>query len=134
MEIIKTIINTYGTEILGALLTALAGVLGMALKRLATQYVNTETKRSIARTVVQGVEQVYKDLHGQDKLDKAMEAAAAMLAEYGITVTEMELRMLLESALAEFNRVFDTQQTEKNQEIEKAQQERLEALDKAAAE
>lgn len=129
MEIIKTIINTYGTEILGALLTALAGVLGMALKRLATQYVNTETKRAIARTVVQGVEQVYKDLHGQEKLDKATEAAAAMLKENGITVTDLELRMLLESALAEFNRVFDaTKQTQK------AQQERLDALDKAAAE
>lgn len=108
MEIIKTIINTYGTEILGALLTALAGVLGMALKRLATQYVNTGTKQAIARTVVQGVEQIYKDLHGQEKLDKAMEAASAMLKEYGITVTELELRMLLESALAELNRVFDT--------------------------
>lgn len=129
MEIIKTIINTYGTEILGALLTALAGVLGMALKRLATQYVNTETKQAIARTVVQGVEQVYKDLHGQEKLDKAMEAAAAMLKENGITVTDLELRMLLESALAEFNRVFDA-----TKQIEKAQQERLDALDKAAAE
>ena len=129
MEIIKTIINTYGTEILGALLTALAGVLGMALKRLATQYVNTETKQAIARTVVQGVEKVYKDLHGQEKLDKAMEAAAAMLKENGITVTDLELRMLLESALAEFNRVFDSTKL-----TQKAQQERLDALDKAAAE
>ena len=129
MEIIKTIINTYGTEILGALLTARAGVLGMALKRLATQYVNTETQQAIARTVVQGVEQVYKDLHGQEKLDKAMEAAAAMLKENGITVTDLELRMLLESALAEFNRVFDSTKL-----TQKAQQERLDALDKAAAE
>ena len=102
------IINAYGTKILGAILTALAGIIGMALKHLATQYINTETKRSVARTVVQGVEQIYKDLHGQEKLDKAMEAAAAMLKEYGITVTELELRMLLESALAELNRVFDT--------------------------
>ena len=103
MEIITAIINAYGTKILGAILTALAGIIGMALKHLATQYINTETKRSVARTVVQGVEQIYKDLHGQEKLDKAMEAASAMLKEYGITVTELELRML-----AELNRVFDT--------------------------
>lgn len=108
MEIITAIINAYGTKILGAILTALAGIIGMALKHLATQYINTETKRSVARTVVQGVEQIYKDLHGQEKLDKAMAAASAMLKEYGITVTELELRMLLESALAELNRVFDT--------------------------
>ena len=123
------IINAYGTKILGAILTALAGIIGMALKHLATQYINTETKRSVARTVVQGVEQIYKDLHGQEKLDKAMEAAAAMLKENGITVTDLELRMLLESALAEFNRVFDSTKL-----AQKAEQERLGALDKAAAE
>lgn len=126
MEIITAIINAYGTKILGAILTALAGIIGMALKHLATQYINTETKRSVARTVVQGVEQIYKDLHGQEKLDKAMEAAAAMLKEYGITVTELELRMLLESALAELNRVFDTATVLPGIDAE--------ALDKVAAE
>lgn len=106
MEIIKAIVNTYGTEILGAILTALAGVLGLAVKNLATKYINTSVKRSVARTVVQGVEQLYKDLHGKEKLDKALEAAAAMLLENGITVTELELRMLIEAAVGEFNQVF----------------------------
>jgi hypothetical protein len=109
MEIIKAIVNTYGTEILGAILTALAGVVGLAVKNLATKYINTSVKRSVARTVVQGVEQLYKDLHGQEKLDKALEAAAAMLQENGITVTDLELRMLIEAAVGEFNQVFTTQ-------------------------
>lgn len=106
MEIIKEIVNTYGTEILGAILTALAGVVGLAIKNLATKYINTSVKRSVARTVVQGVEQLYKDLHGKEKLDKALEAAAAMLQENGITVTDLELRMLIEAAVGEFNQVF----------------------------
>ena len=106
MEIIKAIVNTYGTEILGAIFTALAGVVGLAIKNLATKYINTSVKRSVARTVVQGVEQLYKDMHGKEKLDKALEAAAAMLLENGITVTELELRMLIEAAVGEFNQVF----------------------------
>ncbi len=112
MEIIKEIVNAYGAEILGAILTALAGVVGLAVKNLATKYINTSVKRSVARTVVQGVEQLYKDLHGKEKLDKAMEAAADMLLENGITVTALELRMLIEAAVGEFNQVFTAQPLE----------------------
>jgi hypothetical protein len=106
MEIIKAIVNTYGAEILGAILTALAGVVGLAIKNLATKYINTSVKRSVARTVVQGVEQLYKHLSGEEKLGKALEAATEMLAAQGITVTDLELRMLLEAAVGEFNNVF----------------------------
>ena len=107
-NILLQIINTYGLEIIGTILTALAAALGMAAKNLATRYVNTKVKRDIARTVVQGVEQLYKALSGPERLDKAMEAAAEMLAAQGITVTELELRMLLEAAVGEFNDVFST--------------------------
>lgn len=108
MEILKEIINTYGMEIIGAILTALAGVVGLAVKKLATRYVNTEIKKSVARTVVQGVEQIYHTLGGPEKLAKALEAAAAMLAENGIYVTDLELRMLIEAAVGEFNDVFNS--------------------------
>ena len=106
MEIIKEIVNTYALEIIGAILTALAGVVGLAVKKLATRYINTEIKQSVARTVVQGVEQLYNTLNGEEKLAKALEAAAAMLAENGIYVTDLELRMLIEAAVGEFNEVF----------------------------
>lgn len=107
-KFILDIVNTYGLEIIGAVLTALAGALGLAIKNLAAKYVNTKIKRDIARTVVQGVEQVYKALSGPERLERAMEAAAEMLAAQGITVTELELRMLLEAAVGEFNDVFNT--------------------------
>ena len=102
------IINTYGLEIIGAILTALAGAIGLAIKKLAAKHIDTKVKREIARTVVQGVEQLYKHLDGKEKLNKALEAAAEMLAGNGITVTDLELRMLLEAAVGEFNNVFNS--------------------------
>jgi hypothetical protein len=108
MEIIKEIINAYGAEILGAILTAVAGVVGLAIKKLATKYINTQIKKDVARTVVQAVEQIYKTLGGPEKLAKAMEAAADMLQENGITVTDLELRMLIEAAVGEFNDIFNS--------------------------
>ena len=112
MEFIKLFISEYGTTILYAVLTALAGYIGIVAKRLYTKYVHDKTKQAVAKTVVQAVEQIYKDLHGEEKLNKALEAASEMLAEKGITITDLEMRMLIEAALAEFNRAFETEGTD----------------------
>ena len=100
-------INTYGLEIIMALLTAIAGYVGVVVKNLYAKYVNDKTKESVVKTVVQGVEQIYKDLHGEEKFYKALEAASDMLTEKGISVTEFELRMLIEASVAEFNKAFE---------------------------
>ena len=96
----------YLAEIVSALLSAFAVWLGLELKKLAQKYVNTQTKKDVARTVVQAVEQIYKDLHGEEKLAKALEAASEILTEQGIHVTGLELRTLIEDAVGEFNGVF----------------------------
>ena len=112
MEFIKLFISEYGTTILYAVLTALAGYIGIFAKKLYTKYVNDKTKQAVAKTVVQAVEQIYKDLHGEEKLNKALEAASEMLAEKGITITDLEMRMLIEAALAEFNKAFEQGNTD----------------------
>ena len=99
-------INTYGVPILYALLTALAGALANAIKALYTKYINDKTKQVVAKTAVQFVEQVYKDLHGDEKLGQALTAASEMLYEKGIAFTELEMRVLIEAAVGEFNNAF----------------------------
>ena len=106
MDFIKLFISEYGTTILYAVLTGVFAWLGVKVKALADKYLNDKIKRDAARTVVQAVEQVYKDLHGEEKLNQALTAASDMLAEKGITVTDLELRMLIEAAVAEFNEAF----------------------------
>lgn len=99
-------INEYGTTILYAVLTAIAGYIGIAVKTLYTKYINDKTKKDVVKTVVLGIEQIYKDLHGHEKLEAALKSASDMLAEKGISVTDLELRMLIEAAVAEFNEAF----------------------------
>ena len=101
------IFNSYLNQILLALLLALAGWLGVQIKTLYRKYVNTEIKQAVCRTAVRFVEQVYKDIHGPEKLAQAMKRASEMLAEYGITITEYELVSLLEAAVNEFNNAFN---------------------------
>ena len=99
-------INTYGLQILYAIITAIAGYIGIVVKNLVTKYINDKTKQSVAKSAVQFVEQVYKDMHGEEKLKAALSAASEMLAEKGITVTDLEMRVLIEAAVAEFNEAF----------------------------
>ena len=102
----EDILMQYFLKILGYILSAAAVWIGYELKKLAKKYVNTQTKKDVARTVVQAVEQMYKDLHGDEKLNKAMERASVMLEEQGVHVTTLELRTLIEDAVGEFNGVF----------------------------
>ena len=84
----------------------LFGIFGMIAKSMAAKYLDNDTKRTMARIVVQFVEQAYKDLHGKDKLAAALTALSGMLAEKKIYATEAEMTVLIEAAVAEFNEVF----------------------------
>lgn len=103
---IKEFINEYGMTILYTLLTAFAGYIGLWIKSLYTKYINDMTKKEVVRTCVKAVEQLYKNLHGEEKYNEVVKSASEMLSAKGITITELEIKMLIESAVAEFNGAF----------------------------
>lgn len=107
MNFIQNFINNYGTEILYAIFTAIAGYLGIVVKNLYQKHVNDSTKKAVVKTCVQAVEQLYQDLHGEDKYNKVVESVTDMLNEKGITITDIEMKMLIEAAVGEFNKVFE---------------------------
>lgn len=99
-------INIYGMEILTAILGGIFTILGFVLKNLAKKYLDDNTKMAIAAVCVQFVEQVYKNLHGEEKLLKALDRAAELLYEKGIKFSAVEMETLIEAAVAEFNEAF----------------------------
>ncbi|MCM1364725.1 MAG: phage holin family protein, partial [Ruminococcus sp.] len=86
MEILKEFISEYATTILYAIVTAIAGYIGIVVKNIYQKHCDSKTKKDVAKTVVGAIEQIYKDLHGQEKYDKAVEAMSEMLAEKGISI------------------------------------------------
>ena len=99
-------INIYGMEILTAILGVIFTAFGYILKNMVKKYLDDNTKLTIATICVQFVEQVYKNLHGKDKLYAALERAAELLAEKGIEFSPVEMETLIEAAVAEFNEAF----------------------------
>ena len=103
---ITEFINEYGMTILYTLLTAFAGYIGIWMKNLYTKFVNDKTKKEVVKTCVTAVEQLYRNLHGEEKYNKVVEAVSEMLSERGISISEIEIKMLIEAAVGEFNDVF----------------------------
>ena len=104
MDIFKDIISECASTILYAVLIAIAGWLGTTVRNLYARLINDNTKRSVAKTCVAAVEQICKDLHGEEKLNRCIDYVISMLGERGITVTDNEVRLLIEAAVNEFNR------------------------------
>ena len=102
-EIVNEFISQYGVTILYAIITAVVSYVGMKIKSVFEKYINDKTKRDVAKTCVRAVEQIYKDLHGQEKLDQCIESISLLLADKGISITEIEVRMLIEAAVREMN-------------------------------
>ncbi len=107
MDIIKEWLSNYGGEVLLAIITAVFTFLGTAIKKILKQWADSKEKREVVKSVVMQVEQVYKKLHGTDKLNKAVETASKILNEKGIAITDVELMTLIEAAVGEFNDAFN---------------------------
>ena len=70
-EIITQMITEYLPVILTAVMTAIVGF----VKSKYTKIANDSIKKDVASTTVKYIEQIYKDVHGTEKLEKRDPAA-----------------------------------------------------------
>ena len=84
---------------IASVIAVLFGVLGTKIKQLYNEKVQDETVKVVVDNVVKCVQQVYYELEGPEKLQKALTEASTILNEKGITISETELDMLIESAV-----------------------------------
>lgn len=85
-------------------ITAIFSYVGMKVKAIYNEKVNTEIKKDVVNTTVKYVEQVYKDIHGEDKLNEALKEASSILSQKGIPVSDSELKVLIEAAVNALNK------------------------------
>lgn len=107
MEFVKDFASQYGLLILQSTITFIIGYVGTYIKKYIDNAENNKIKKEVCITCVKAVEQLYTDLHGEEKLQKCTEAMTEMLNERGIQITELEINMLIHSTLADLNKLFD---------------------------
>lgn len=84
---------------IASVVAILFGVLGAKIKQVYTERTQNETAKVVVDNVVKWVQQVYYELEGPEKLQKALTQASTILNEKGITISESELDMMIESAV-----------------------------------
>lgn len=93
--------QNYIMEILVAIVTAVASFIGLKIKEAYTKYADTKTKREIVKSTVEYIEQIYKNtqISNEDKLSNAKIKALEWLQSIGMTISDTELEILIESAV-----------------------------------
>ena len=106
MDILSNALKSVLLPLLEALLCALLGYLGIKARRVYERFSNDREKEAVARIAVQATEQLCRELHGKEKLNAALARMSELMAARGIPFEEEEATLLLEAAVAEFNRAL----------------------------
>lgn len=107
-ELFQQLFETYLIPAVVAAVGALFSWIGVQLKKLYQEHIDTKMKEDVVKSTVQYVQQVYKDLKGEEKLEKAVKTASDWLTSKGLEVSEAELRVLIESAVYSMKNGFVT--------------------------
>lgn len=100
---------------IASVVAVLFGVLGTKIKQIYNEKVQDETVRTVVENVVKWAQQTFEETQGSEKLQAALKKASTILNEKGITVSDTELNMLIESAV--YGLKNGTQQAEEVVEI-----------------
>lgn len=96
-------ISVYGDQILYLIITAALTSIGTWIGKKYQETCNERIKRDTVKTCVNAVEQLYPDLHGEEKYIKATESIKEILTNKNIVITDLEIKMLIEEQCNKFN-------------------------------
>lgn len=104
MEEVIELLKSNMLQILATVITAVASYIGIQIKNAYTKYINTKTKKEIVKSTVAYVEQVSTALKSEEKFAQAKTKATEWLNNKGISVSETEIEILIESAVNALNK------------------------------
>lgn len=105
------------------ILTAVATYVGVMVKNFIQEKVNSEEKKKIVETTCRYINQIYKDVDGPTKFEKAKESIVQQLNEKGINITDLELEVLIESTVNSFKDGLSSTTTKESEKIEEKTEE-----------
>lgn len=111
----ETIMHEYSFQILLLIVCAVATAIGFDCRELYKRHIDSQEKEAVAFSAAAFVEQVFHNLHGIQKMNKALETAETLLASRGIKFSAAEMMILIEAAVGQFNDAFNRDAGEDNQ-------------------
>lgn len=106
MNLIMDFLGTYGSEIIITFFGIVGTFILKTIQGIYDKKVTDETKIRLAKITVEAIEQLYKEFNGEEKLEVAIEQLDALFNKKGIDIDEVEVRLLIESQVAELKNIF----------------------------
>ena len=99
MNIIENFIIQYGAMLIYTILMGIISFIGYRTQFIYNNYVNERIKLEQANIVCRAVNQLYSNLSNEEKLEKAINSLKTILLEKKIEITDLEIRLLIESSV-----------------------------------
>ena len=93
----EEIVSTYLIPLLMTILTGVATWIGTKIKKVIEENAKNEKIKDIIYNVVRYTEQTSKELTSSEKFERAVEESTEWLNSKGITISEYELKIMIES-------------------------------------
>ena len=99
MEFINNFLNQYGYTLIYTILMSIISYLGYRVQTIYEKYIEQKIKKEQANMVCQAINQLYKNISNEEKLEKAIYNLKIIFEEKEIKVTDLEIRFLIESTV-----------------------------------
>lgn len=102
MKYVTDFMNQYGVSIIHSIAALIISYVSLEIKKIYKKHINDKTKKDIIKTVCQAINQLYPNLSGEEKLNKVIINSELILKEKGIIISDLELRIYIESTVNTF--------------------------------
>lgn len=98
-NILMEFTKDYGIEIIHSIVMGVFSYIALDIKKEYKKHMQDKTKREVVDKVCNYVNEVYPNSTGLDKLSIATTSTKEILKEKGITISDLELKVLLHNSI-----------------------------------
>ena len=99
MKYFMEFLNQYGVSMIHSVAVLILSYVSFEVKKIYKKYIDDKTKKEVVKMVCRAINQLYPNINGEDKLNKAIINSKQILNEKGININDLELRMYIECSV-----------------------------------
>ena len=97
MKYLLDFFNQFGISIIHSIAIMIISYISLEIKKIYKKYNDIKIKKEVITEVCQAIDKLYPNTNSTDKLNLAITNAKQILNEKGIIISDLELRMYIES-------------------------------------
>lgn len=89
----------YGLNIVHSIAMGVLSYIAFDIKKIYKKYIIDKTKKEVVKMVCRYINEVYSNVTSEEKLNIALSSTKEILKDKGITISDLELKVLLHNSI-----------------------------------